>query len=194
MSISMGCINFFKINKFSIFSIKDLYNIQSKNRNYMFELLENYNNREHVNTANESITIEHIFPQTPNEDWNKAITQDDYFQFKEKYVNTLANLTLSGNNGALSNKSFKDKKTMNKQGAEQGYIYSRLWLNDYLKTIDNWTVASYNERFDLIYNRFLKIWEYPDVEIPVSENTVEQNIYNAESPRHKKLEYFILVK
>lgn len=170
---------------------KDLYNIQSKNRNYMFELLENFNNREYVNTANENITIEHIFPQTPNEDWNKAITPDDYFQFKEKYINTIANLTLSGNNGALSNKSFKDKKSMNRQGAEQGYNYSRLWLNDYLKSIDNWTIANYNERFDLIYSRFLKIWEYPDVVIPVSENTEEQNLYNAESPTHKKLEYFI---
>lgn len=170
---------------------KDLYNIQSKNRNYMFELLENYNNREYVNTSNENITIEHIFPQTPNEDWNKTLTPDDYFQFKEKYVNTIANLTLSGNNGALSNKSFKDKKTMNRQGAEQGYNYSRLWLNDYLKTIDNWNIANYNERFDLIYSRFLKIWEYPDVIIPVSENTDEQNLFNAESPTHKKLEYFI---
>jgi uncharacterized protein with ParB-like and HNH nuclease domain len=170
---------------------KDVYNIQSKNRNYMFELLENYNNREYVNTSNENITIEHIFPQTPNEDWNKALTPDDYFQFKEKYVNTIANLTLSGNNGALSNKSFKDKKEMNRQGAEQGYKYSRLWLNDYLKTTDSWDIANYNARFDLIYSRFLKIWEYPDVVIPVSENTDEQNLFNAESPTHKKLEYFI---
>ncbi|SFZ94625.1 Uncharacterized conserved protein, contains ParB-like and HNH nuclease domains [Flaviramulus basaltis] len=170
---------------------KDLYNIQSKNRNYMFELLENYNNREYVNTANENITIEHIFPQTPNEDWNKAITPDDYFMFKEKYVNTIANLTLSGNNGALSNKSFKDKRVMNRQGAEQGYNFSRLWLNDYLKTIDKWDVANYNERFNLIYTRFLKIWEYPDIIIPFSENTDEQNLFNAESPTHKKLEYFI---
>ncbi|TYB76467.1 DUF4268 domain-containing protein [Bizionia myxarmorum] len=170
---------------------KDLYNIQSKNRNYMFELLENYNNREYVNTANENITIEHIFPQNPNEDWGKAITTDDYFMFKEKYVNTIGNLTLSGNNGALSNKSFIEKKSMNRQGQEQGYVFSRLWLNDYLKTIDNWNLDNYNERFSLINNRFLKIWEYPKVEIPSSENSNEQNLFDAESPRHKKLEYFI---
>jgi hypothetical protein len=170
---------------------KDLYNIQSKNKNYMFELLENFNNREYVDTSNENITIEHIFPQNPNEDWSKAITTDDYFMFKEKYLNTIANLTLSGNNGALSNKSFIDKKTMNNQGAEQGYNYSRLWLNDYLKSIDNWDVKSYTIRFDLIYERFLKIWEYPDVIVPISENTEEQNLFNAESPTHKKLEYFI---
>ena len=47
---------------------KDLYNIKSKNRNYMFELLENFNNREYVDTSNEYITIEHIFPQNPNDD------------------------------------------------------------------------------------------------------------------------------
>lgn len=170
---------------------KDLYNIQSKNRNYMFELLENHNNREYVNTANENITIEHIFPQTPNEDWSKVLNSDEYFMFKEKYLNTIANLTLSGNNGALGNKSFENKKAMNRQGGEQGYRYSRLWLNDYLKSIDNWNITNYKTRFDLIYNRFLKIWEYPNVEIPVSENIEEQNIFDAESPKHKKLEYFI---
>lgn len=170
---------------------KDLYNIQSKNRNYMFELLENFNNREHVDTSNEKITIEHIFPQNPNEEWAKDITPDDYFLFKEKYVNTIANLTLSGNNGALGNKSFSAKKEMNRQGAEQGYVYSRLWLNDYLKSIDSWNIANFNERFNIIYDRFLNIWEYPDVEIPPSKNTEEQNIFDAESPTHKKLEYFI---
>ena len=170
---------------------KDLYNIQSKNRNYMFELLENFNNREYVDTSNENITIEHIFPQNPNQDWTNDITPDDYFQFKEKYLNTIANLTLSGNNGALSNKSFEDKKSMNKQGAEQGYNFSRLWLNDYLKSLESWNISNYEERFDLIYNRFLKIWEYPNVTIPVEDNTEEQNIFNADTPTHKKLEYFI---
>lgn len=170
---------------------KDLYNIQSKNRNYMFELLENFNNKEYVNTANENITIEHIFPQTPNEDWDKSITPDDYFMFKEKYLNTIANLTLSGNNGALSNKSFQDKRSMNRNDGEQGYIYSRLWLNNYLKSIDSWDVENYNKRFDIIYDRFLKIWEYPEVTLPVFENTDEQNIFDAESPTHRRLEYFI---
>ena len=169
---------------------KDLYSIQSKNKNYMFELLENFNNREYVNTSNENITIEHIFPQNPNQDWVDNISSDDYFQFKEKYVNTIANLTLSGNNGALSNKSFIEKKTMNKEGKEQGYKYSRLWLNDFLKTIENWNIVNYNKRFDLVYDRFLKIWEYPSIEIPESKNN-EESIFNAESPRNKKLEYFI---
>jgi hypothetical protein len=97
---------------------KDLYNTQPKNRNYMFEMLENYNNREYVSTSNEHITIEHIFPKSPSDDWNSHISPEDFFQLKEKYLNTIANLTLSGNNGALSNKSFKEKKQMNVDGNE----------------------------------------------------------------------------
>jgi uncharacterized protein with ParB-like and HNH nuclease domain len=170
---------------------KDLYNTQPKNRNYLFEMLENYNNREYVNTNNELITIEHIFPRNPNDDWSSSLSSEEYFLFKEKHLNTIGNLTLSGNNGALSNKSFLDKKEMNKDGNEQGYNYSRLWLNTYLKTLDNWDVSKYEERLNIIYDRFLKIWEYPDVIIIENDESDEQNIFDAESPRNKKLEYFI---
>lgn len=170
---------------------RDLYNIKPKNRKYLFELLENFNNREYVNTSNDDITIEHIFPQNPNEDWSKEVSPDDYFLFKEKYVNTIANLTLSGNNGALGNKAFRDKQSMNNHDGEQGYNFSRLWLNDYLKNIDAWNIENYKQRLKLIYDRFLKIWAYPDVTVPASESTVEQNLYDADTPTHKKLEYFI---
>ena len=170
---------------------KDLYNTQSKNKNYMFEMLENFNNREHVNTSIEDITIEHIFPQNPNEQWAEELLPEEYFAFKEKHLNTIANLTLSGNNGALGNKSFLAKKKMNVDGNEQGYQYSRLWLNAYLKEIDRWDVSKYKERFDIIYERFLKIWEYPEVIIEEDAETEEENIFDAESPTNKKLEYFI---
>ncbi len=170
---------------------KDLYNTQPKNRNYLFEMLENFNNREFVNTNNERITIEHIFPKNPNEDWSQDLSSDEYFLFKEKYLNTIANLTLSGNNGALGNKSFLSKKEMNLDNNEQGYLYSRLWLNSYLKSIDQWNVSKYEERLNIIYQRFINIWEFPDIEIFEIEETEEQNIFDADSPTHKTLEYFI---
>jgi uncharacterized protein with ParB-like and HNH nuclease domain len=170
---------------------KDLYNIQPKNRNYLFEMLENYNNREYVNTNNEQITIEHIFPRNPNVNWNTDLSPEEYFLFKEKYLNTIGNLTLSGNNGALSNKSFFDKKEMNVDGNEQGYQFSRLWLNSYLKSLSSWDVSKYEERLQIIYERFLKIWEYPNVEIGDVDESQEQNIFDVDSPKHKKLEYFI---
>ncbi|WP_373516994.1 DUF4268 domain-containing protein [Pricia sp.] len=170
---------------------KDLYNIKAKNRNYLFELLENYNNREYVDTSKDEITVEHIFPQNPSDNWVRNLSEDELFLFKEKFLNTIANLTLSGNNGALGNKSFLEKKKMNFKVGEQGYIYSRLWLNDYLKTIDTWNIKAYETRFNLISNRFLVIWKYPDVEVPSNGDIIEQTIFEAESPRHKKLEYFI---
>lgn len=170
---------------------KDLYNIQSKNRNYLFELLENHNNREHVDTSNPTITIEHIFPQNPSDKWNDDLSPETYYWFKDKKLNTLANLTLSGNNGLLSNKSFEEKKTMNKDNGEQGYSYSRLWLNVFLNQIPSWNDDYYKQRFDLIYERFLSIWLYPDVQLPAVDDSSEQNIFDAESPRYKKLEYFI---
>lgn len=170
---------------------KDLYNIQTKNRSYFFELLENYKNKEYVDTSNEAITIEHIFPRTPTEEWKQQLSREQFSEFKDKYLNTIANLTLSGNNGALSNRTFGEKKAMNSDGKEQGYIHSRLWLNSYLQKIDEWTIPHFEERFEIIYERFLKIWKLPDVVVFDGENDEEQNIFDAEKPRFKKLEYFI---
>ena len=170
---------------------KDLYNTQSKNRSYFFELLENYNNREYVNTASELITIEHIFPRNPDNKWLNDLSTSEFNEFKEFKLNTIANLTLSGNNGALSNLPFINKRDMNTDGKEQGYAFSRLWLNDYLKKQDCWNLEKYNERFEIIYDRFLQIWQFPDVALPVIETDSEQNIFDAEPPINKKLEYFI---
>lgn len=171
---------------------KDLYNIQAKNRSYLFELLENHNNKELVDTSNEYITVEHIFPQTPSSSWKNTLSEEDYFLFSEKYINTIANLTLSGNNGALGNRTFREKKEMNNNGLEQGYLYSKLWLNSYLKSLDTWDIENLEKRYDLIYKRFIDIWPFPDViddaVVPVYE---EQPLFDAESPRYKKLEYFI---
>ena len=170
---------------------KDLYNTQAKNRNYLFELLENYNNREYVNTSDEQITIEHIFPRNPNENWRTDLSSEDYLFFKEKHLNSIGNLTLSGNNGALGNKSFLAKKKMNIDGNEQGYEFSRLWLNSFLKSIDTWDISKYEKRLNIIYERFLKIWEFPDVDLADADESEEQNIFDADSPTHKKLDYFI---
>jgi uncharacterized protein with ParB-like and HNH nuclease domain len=170
---------------------KDLYNIQSKNRSYFFELLENHNNKEYVDTSNEGITIEHIFPRTPTEEWASSLNREEFSEFKDKYLNTIANLTLSGNNGALSNRTFLEKKLMNNDGKEQGYNHSRLWLNSYLQKIEDWNLTRLEERFEIIYERFLKIWKIPDVIVFDNENDEEQNIFDAEKPTFKKLEYFI---
>jgi len=170
---------------------KDMYNTQAKNKLYLFEKLEHYNNNEPVDLSSGDITVEHIFPQNPDSKWKTDLDIDDYKMFDETYKHTIGNLTLSGNNGPLGNKSFSDKKTMNKDDGEQGYIYSNLWLNTYLKSIDKWTVNELGERYNLIYNRFLKIWEYPKVNIIFDAADDEVSLFQAEEPRDKKLEYYV---
>lgn len=175
-----------------ILAEKDLYNIQSKNKLYFFELLENYNNREYVKIDSPSITIEHIFPQTPDIRWRSQLSDTDFDLFSEKYLNTIANLTLSGNNGSLGNKTFLEKKNLNRDDKEQGYLYSRLWLNQYLKEIDTWNLENLMIRLSIIVDRFFKIWEYPEVNIEDDIDLDEDyTINNAPDPRYKKLDYFI---
>ncbi|TYC07645.1 DUF262 domain-containing protein [Bizionia gelidisalsuginis] len=168
--------------------LKDVYNIKSKNRTYLLERLENFENKETVKIeGNTDITIEHIFPQNPDPKWKIDLGTDEYNFIKETYLNTIGNLTLSGNNGKLGNKIFTYKRDLEKAG----YKDSRLWLNKYLSIAEKWDKAEIERRFDLLAERFLKIWEYPAIALDDRDENNEVNIFEAEDPKHKKLEYAI---
>lgn len=143
---------------------KDLYNARSKMKLYILERMENFETKEPITIiGNSDITIEHIFPQKPEAVWKKELGDAEYKSFLERYLHTIGNLTLSGNNGALGNKTFLEKKHMNKDGGEQGYIFSRLWLNRSLRDFNEWNISNYNSRTQLLENRFLSIWPLPKV-------------------------------
>jgi len=168
--------------------VKDVYNIKSKNRTYLLERLENYDNREPVLIEdNSDITVEHIFPQNPDARWKIDLGADEYNYIKDNYLNTIGNLTLSGNNGKLSNKPFREKRDL-KDG---GYKDSRLWLNKYLSTLDKWDKTEIEERFKFIADRCLKIWSIPNITLREDVDTDEVNIFEADDPKFKKLEYAI---
>jgi uncharacterized protein with ParB-like and HNH nuclease domain len=171
---------------------KDVYNIKPKNRTYLLERLENYQNNEQVVIeGNSEITIEHIFPQNPDAKWKIELGAEEYNFIKENYLNTIGNLTLSGNNGKLGNKPFFEKREMNIDNREQGYKFSRLWLNRDLKEIKKWNKAEIEKRADLIAKRFLNIWHIPEIDIELETSTDEVNIFDAENPTYKKLDYAI---
>ncbi|WP_033426319.1 DUF262 domain-containing protein [Hymenobacter aerophilus] len=170
---------------------KDLYNIKTKNRTYLFEKLENYNNKEYISVEDSSLTVEHIFPQNPESKWKSILGSIEYSFIKESLLNTIGNLTLSGNNGKLGNKTFIEKREMNFEGKEQGYKFSRLWLNRDLKDYKAWGKKEIHERCDTISNRFLKVWALPQVKIDSDDDNGEINIFDAEEPKNKKLEYAI---
>lgn len=171
---------------------KDVYNIKPKNRTYLLERIENFQNTEPVIIeGNSDITIEHIFPQNPDPKWKIELGAEEYNFIKENYLNTIGNLTLSGNNGKLGNKPFTEKQIMNVDGKEQGYKFSRLWLNRDLKEKTKWDKEEIEIRANQIAERFLKIWEIPDIEVEEQSNNDEVNIFDADDPKHKKLEYAI---
>ncbi|UTA80781.1 DUF262 domain-containing protein [Halomonas sp. XH26] len=168
--------------------LKDVYNIKSKNRTYLLERLENFENNEPVIIeGNTDITIEHIFPQNPDPKWKVDLGADEYSLIKETYLNTIGNLTLSGNNGKLGNKPFVFKRDL----GNAGYKDSRLWLNKYLSIAEKWDKTEIERRFDLLAERFIKIWRLPAIEIEEIEENNEVNIFEAEDPKHKKLEYAV---
>ena len=172
--------------------VKDVYNIKSKNRTYLLERLENHENRELVLIeGNEDITIEHIFPQNPDLKWKIDIGNEEYLFIQENYLNIISNLTLSGNNGDLGNEPFVNKRDMNRNGKEQGYKFSKLWLNRYLAGLSKWNRLEIEKRFELIAEKYLNIWPYPEIELEDELERDEVNIFDAEDPKYKKLEYAI---
>jgi uncharacterized protein with ParB-like and HNH nuclease domain len=168
--------------------VRDVYNVKSKNRIYLFERLENFENNERVVIdGNPNITVEHIFPQNPDPKWKTLLGNEQYAYIRENYLNTIGNLTLSGNNGKLGNKPFIEKRDLK----EGGYRDSRLWLNKYLSMVDKWDEEEIENRFAQIVNRVLKIWKFPDIVVDDDSDNGEVNIFEADDPKYRKLEYAV---
>ncbi|MCD5984455.1 DUF262 domain-containing protein [Pseudomonas sp. CDFA 610] len=96
-------------------------------------------------------TIEHIFPQGENipDSWVQMIADGDASlaeQHRQTYAHCLGNLTISGYNSALGNKSFAQKQSRtDSQGREVGYN-NGLYLNHALAAEDSWTVEKLEAR------------------------------------------------
>ncbi|MDU8619648.1 DUF262 domain-containing protein [Pseudomonas syringae] len=96
-------------------------------------------------------TIEHIFPQGENipDSWVQMIADGDVSlaeQHRQTYAHCLGNLTISGYNSALGNKSFAEKQSRtDSQGREVGYN-NGLYLNHALAAEDSWTVEKLEAR------------------------------------------------
>ena len=168
--------------------IKDMYNIQSKNKNYYLEVLENYKNSEYIEIeGNDKISIEHIFPQNPDPKWKYNMKDEEYNKMKEM-VNTIGNLSLSGFNSSLGNKYFTEKRDM----PEKGYKQSRLFLNKFVAECEKWGTDEISKRYELIYKRTVEIWKYPEVFVfNEGREETEMNIFEIDDPTNKTIEYAI---
>ena len=157
----------------------------------MFERLENYNNAEKVDieglVASNDLTIEHILPQTLNRIWKNALGSN-FEEIHKKYVHTIGNLTLTGYNSTLSNKSFVEKRDM-----KNGFKESRLKLNKYLSSIDKWNEEELLNRTNILFNLALEIWAYPTTKFV--EEIITGNMYSLndeEDFTNTKVKLFVL--
>jgi len=148
---------------------KDIYNFKNKNKLFLLEQLENFENKERVDVENlvssNELTIEHIMPQTLTPVWRESLGSN-YNEIKEKHLHTLGNLTLTGYNSKYSNKPFLEKCNMDK-----GFKESRLFLNKMLSNLDYWNEETIKQRAGMLKDKALKIWEYPESSfIPEEDN------------------------
>ncbi len=152
--------------------IKDLYNY--RNRNYLLSKLENFERKETVNIS--EYTIEHIMPQNSNlsESWQKSLGED-WRSVQEKYLHTLGNLTLTGYNSELSDKSFIEKKNM-----EGGFDESPLRLNKFLKIVDDWNRENVEKRGSYLADIACKIWKSSFLDQDTFQNYLEKEKQNEE--------------
>lgn len=108
-------------------------------------------------------TIEHIFPQGENipASWVSMITEGDGEKAKaiqETHVHKLGNLTISGFNSALGNKSFQDKRDRtDSKGREVGYK-NGLKLNAELATAEAWSVKQIDVRTTSLVGQVIRLF------------------------------------
>jgi hypothetical protein len=110
-------------------------------------------------------TIEHIFPQGDNIPacWVDMIAGGDVelaLQYRDEYAHCLGNLTISGYNSALGNKSFEDKQQrIDQKGRPVGYN-NGLSLNSQLIHEDSWTVEKIEARTIELVDRILRKYAF----------------------------------
>ena len=110
-------------------------NIYSNNALCRFLLLDIENGDGKEILQAENLTIEHIMPQTLSADWSYITTEEH-----EEYQHTLGNLSVTGYNSELSNKSFKEKQEIIRENSKA------VVLNEDVLDKETWDIESIKAR------------------------------------------------
>ncbi|GAA7555950.1 DUF262 and DUF1524 domain-containing protein [Helicobacter pylori] len=152
----------------------DFYNF--KKRNIFFERLENFKRKERVYTH--EYTTEHIMPQTLTEEWERDLGEN-FQAIHDKYLHTIGNLTKTGYNTEYSNRSFQEKRDM-----EKGFKQSPLKLNQGLRDLESFGEEEIKKRANDLADWALKIWTYPKLDAETLEKykpKKEKKVYDLSS-------------
>ena len=142
-------------------SNKNIFGMQSKNKKYYLERMENQGTIEtkdiwnHI--ENGDYSIEHIMPQSLSNEWRKDLKSDgDPDEIHEYWLHKAANLTLTAYNSSFSNNRFVIKRDM-----ENGFKKSGLRMNIWIAQQDKWGVEELEIRNQMILDQSVNIWPYP---------------------------------
>ncbi|GAA7251701.1 DUF262 and DUF1524 domain-containing protein [Helicobacter pylori] len=158
----------------NLFITIDFYNFQKKK--YFFERLENFDRKERVYTH--EYTIEHIMPQKLTEEWERDLGEN-FQEIYDKYLDTIGNLTLTGYNSEYGNKSFQEKRDM-----EKGFKDSPLRLNQGLRDLESFGEEEIKKRANDLADLALKVWTYPKLDAETLEKykpKKEKKVYDLSS-------------
>lgn len=148
------------------FGENEIYSLRPYIRSYILDRLERKDNAETINVfdklqnaqKNEKrFSVEHIMPQTLTEVWIEELGGDisKATAIHEKWLHTIANLTVTAYNSELSNSSFQKKK-------ELVYAASTLHLNEFIRSKEHWTENELKERRRMLVKDAVELWKYPD--------------------------------
>lgn len=152
-------------------SRKQVYQMNSKNKIYIFERLENAGTLEdkdiyrHCDAG--TYSIEHIMPQHLTPAWAEALGEN-YEQIHEEWLHRLANLTLTAYNSKYSNNNFEDKRDR-----ENGFSESGLRINAWIAKQSKWTLAEMEARNDWLLEKSLLIWPIPRTSYQPAEKQLD---------------------
>lgn len=138
---------------------RDIYRMNKKNKEYLFDRLENKDTVERVNVIGlmdeGTLTIEHIMPQKLTPQWKNDLG-DEHNRIYAERINTLSNLTLTGYNSKYKNKQF-----IIKRDTEKGFRDSNLQLNNFVAAQNCWTENEMAAREQELCKLALKLWSFP---------------------------------
>lgn len=154
-----------------MFTEKPIYQMNSKNKIYILERLENFGTLEDKDIYRHydegEYSIEHIMPQHLTPAWIKELG-DSYEEIHDTWLHRIANLTLTAYNSKYSNSTFVEKKTM-----KNGFEDSGIRINTYVSKKDKWTLAELRDRNDYLLKRALDIWAFPSTNYKPQEKQLD---------------------
>lgn len=112
-------------------------------------------------------TIEHIFPEGENipQSWVNMIANGDHElanDYLEKYAHRIGNLTITGYNSTLGNKSFEEKRDRKSRDGQRYIGYKNgLEINREIADKDAWTIEDIKTRTTALVEKLMKVYEFP---------------------------------